>query len=124
MLNRIFLIHDKEEENILKEALMKRSGIPNEYLTFQNVYYKDDKNDYVHLMLIDDQRVNNKRDLVFLHGLSSSSIFYYGILRELSKKFRIFAIDIPGMGWYFYFKKALQEMNWNLTTLLIMKITF
>ena len=100
MFNKIFLIHDKEEENKTKEALMTKSGIPYKYVKFHNINFKDDINDYVHLMLIDDKSVENKKDLIFIHGLSVTSVLYFGLFQEIRHKFRIFALDIPGMGWY------------------------
>lgn len=100
MLNKIFLIHDKEEENNTKIALIKKSEIPFEYVTFHNITFKEDSNDYIHLMLIDDKSVEKKKDMIFLHGLSVTSVLYFGIFQELKKLFRIFALDIPGMGWY------------------------
>lgn len=99
MLNKLLMVHDKEEEKQIKEKLMSRSGIPLEYITFENVYFNGNSEDYVHLMLIDDKTIPFKKDLIFLHGIAGSSLFYHGILRVLSRKFRIFALDIPGMGW-------------------------
>jgi pimeloyl-ACP methyl ester carboxylesterase len=51
-------------------------------------------------MLIDDKSVENKKDLIFIHGLSVTSVLYFGLFQEIRHKFRIFALDIPGMGWY------------------------
>jgi pimeloyl-ACP methyl ester carboxylesterase len=110
MFNKIFLIHDKEEENQTKEMLIRKSGIPHENVKFHNIKFKNDDNDFVHLMLVDDKSVQNKQDLVFIHGLSASSVLYFGIFKEISHKFRIFAIDIPGMGWYdFYLNKLVSK---------------
>ena len=40
----------------------------------------------------------NAEDLVLLHGYAGSSIMYYKMLKQLSKKFRVFCIDFIGMG--------------------------
>ena len=124
MLNRLLLIHDEDEEREIKENLMKKSGIPYENIKFERIHFKEDLNDYIHLMLIEDKNYDNKQNLIFIHGLSASSLYYFGILRELRKKFRVFAIDLPGMGWYYKSKLALPEKKLFLKVFLIVKIIF
>ncbi len=33
-----------------------------------------------------------------IHGLTGTSMYYYKIFKELSKKFRLICFDLPGMG--------------------------
>jgi len=103
-LKKLFFIYDKEDESNLKKKIMFKSGIPQEAISFKEVYIHGNKNEYIHTIIIDDNQFENKRDLVFIHGLTCSGVCYYGILRELRTKFRIYAMDLPGMGWYLIFK--------------------
>jgi len=94
----MLFIYDKEEETTLKIKIMDKSGILLDYIDFHEICYNNNQDDYVHAMVIDDKRIQNKEDLVFIHGMAASSICYYGAFNLLSKHFRIIAIDIPGMG--------------------------
>lgn len=99
MLKKLFFIYDREDENRLKKLIISKSGIPQEAVQFKDVFINGNKNEFIHTMIIKDDNFENKRDLLFFHGLAGSSICYYGIFRELRSKFNIYAIDLPGMGW-------------------------
>jgi pimeloyl-ACP methyl ester carboxylesterase len=99
MLKKLLLIHDNEEEKKLKLKIMSKSGIPVHAIEYRNIMINNDKDEYIHTMIIDDNAYENKRNLVLIHGLTGSCVCYYGILSELRRNFRIIAIDIPGMGW-------------------------
>ena len=103
MLKKLFFIYDKEEEIRLKKIIIAKSGIPSEAVEFKNIYINGNKEEFIHALIIKDNNFQNKQDMLFIHGLSGSSVCYYGILRELRVKFNIYAIDMPGMGWYYNF---------------------
>ena len=90
-------IYDKEEEVTLKEKLINFSGVPHKYVDFAEIYVNNDE--YVHVTLIDDKTVSDKKDLVLIHGLAGSALVYFKIFKEYSKIYRIIGIDLPGMGW-------------------------
>lgn len=100
MIKKLFFIFDKEEETKLKKHIMSISEIPQEAIEFKEIFINGNKNEFIHTIVIKNDKFDNKRDLLFIHGLGGSSVCYFGILRELSSKFNIYAIDLPGMGWY------------------------
>jgi len=77
---------------------MKFSGIPRDYITFQEVNFRGNKEEYIHVTLVDDPNFLNKDTLVMLHGLTGSSIVFYKMFQKLSTTYRIIGIDLPGMG--------------------------
>jgi len=91
-------IYDKDEEILYKTKLMNFSGIPNEYITFHEVQYKESREEFVHVTIIDDPTYLNKDVLVLLHGLTGSSIVFYKMFQKLSTTYRVIGIDLPGMG--------------------------
>lgn len=50
---------------------------------------------YIHTYRCGDE---NAETLVLLHGYGGCSLLYYPILKELSKKYRVYCIDLLGMG--------------------------
>ena len=61
-MKKLLNIYDKEEEVQYKKKLMKYSGVPEEYITFQEIHYKENKDEFVHVTIIDDPNFINKVD--------------------------------------------------------------
>jgi pimeloyl-ACP methyl ester carboxylesterase len=95
-MKKFFNLHCKEEENALKEKMIELSNIPLKYVNFLEMYVSDDE--FMHVTIIDDLTISNKKDIVLIHGLAASSLQYFKLFKRLSQNFRIFAIDLPGMG--------------------------
>jgi pimeloyl-ACP methyl ester carboxylesterase len=95
-MKKFFGMFDKDEETDLKEKLLAFSGVPSKYINCLDVYVKDHES--MHVTLIDDLNYENKKDLVLIHGLAGSSVIYFKIFKKLSQYFRIYAVDLPGMG--------------------------
>jgi len=77
---------------------MKFSGIRREYITFQEINYQNNRDEFLHVTTIDDPNFVNKDTLVLLHGLTGSSIVFYKMFQKLSTTYRVIGIDLPGMG--------------------------
>lgn len=90
-------LYDKKNETKIKTKLMSHTGIESEYINFIEIYI--DSSDYIHITYIDDTNYENKKDLVIIHGWAGSSLSFFKTFKELSKNFRIIALDLPGMGW-------------------------
>jgi cardiolipin-specific phospholipase len=97
-MKKLLNIYDKDEEILYKNDLMKYSGIPKEYITFQEVNYRGNSNEFLHVTIIDDPNFVNKDTMVLLHGLTGSSIVFYKMFQKLSTTYRVIGIDLPGMG--------------------------
>lgn len=50
---------------------------------------------YIHTYLCGEQ---NTKILVLLHGYGGSSILFYSMLKDLSQKYKVYCIDLLGMG--------------------------
>lgn len=88
----------------LKEKIMCFAEV-SKYTSFFEI--TTNENISLHVTIVDDPTINKindkiieKQNLVMLHGLSSSGLFFYKLFKDLSKYFTIYAIDLPGMGWY------------------------
>lgn len=55
----------------------------------------------------------NKQPLIFLHGLFGSSFVYRKLLNILSKKFRVYAFDMPGWGKSDKLKKTMTSEEYS-----------
>jgi len=53
------------------------------------------ENHYIHTYKSGE---GNPETLVLIHGYGGSSLFFYPMLKDLSKKYRVFCIDLLGMG--------------------------
>jgi pimeloyl-ACP methyl ester carboxylesterase len=95
-MKNLFNSYDKREERNLKEKLMDFSGVDRRFINFTEVYYTEDN--FIHVTIVDDLGPN-KKDLVLLHGLGGSSVLYYKLFKQLMVNYRIYGIDLPGLGW-------------------------
>jgi len=77
---------------------MKYTNIPQEYIKFLEVPYNENKDEFVHVTIVDDPNFLNKDVLVMLHGLTGSSIVFYRMFQKLATTYKIIGIDLPGMG--------------------------
>jgi len=62
---------------------------------------KDNNSDYIMTYeLIPDQAEDNtdREVLVMIHGFGGSGLIFYRILKHLHKKYKIYLIDLLGMG--------------------------
>lgn len=89
-------LYCKDEETTLKYKLISFTNIPKKFINFLDIYVEDDE--YIHVCIIDDLNYENKKDLVLLHGMAGSSLNYFKTFNRLSKQYRIYAVDMPGMG--------------------------
>jgi len=55
----------------------------------------DSEGNYIHTYKCGEE---NQETIVLVHGYAGSSILYFPMLKELAKKYRVFCIDLPGMG--------------------------
>ena len=90
--------YDKNDPFSLKSALLNIVGINLKYIDFMEIYVNNEET--IHICVIDEFENGNevKPDLVFVHGLTGTSIFFYKCFKSLSKYARIIALDLPGMG--------------------------
>lgn len=96
-MKKFFGIFDKKEQDDLKEKVLEYAEIDKQYVHFIEIQ-KDDEH-YTHVALIDDISYTDKADMVMLHGFGASSVLYYKLFKPFMPYFRIFAVDLPGMGW-------------------------
>lgn len=96
MMNILFNLPDPEEEQTLKEKLVELSGVNKKYISFLKVSISEEE--YVHVTMIDNFTIENKPDIVLLHGLTGTSFCFFTMFKELSNYFRVFAFDLPGQG--------------------------
>jgi pimeloyl-ACP methyl ester carboxylesterase len=94
-MKTLFNSRDKSDERKLKENLLNFSEVDRKYIHFTEVYYTEDY--YIHVTLVDDLEPD-KEDLVLLHGLGGSSVLYYKLFKPLMQKYRIYGLDLPGLG--------------------------
>lgn len=90
------MTNNNEKLNRLKLKLMEFTDIKSEYIDSYNIFLNN--SDSIHVMIIDDYTIKNKPDVVFVHGLTGSSMQYFKCWKDLSKHMRIIALDLPGMG--------------------------
>jgi len=95
-MKKFFGMHCKEEENKLKETLIHLSEVPKKFVNFLEIHVLDEE--FIHVTVIDDQNYSNKKDLVLIHGLAGSALNFFKIFKRLSEDFKIYGIDLPGMG--------------------------
>jgi len=94
---------EKIKEEQLKEKIVKFAGV-SRYTSFFEIVTEEDA--HIHVTIIDgncnNKRANSKnrkkKNLLMIHGLSSSGLFFWRLFKNLSEDFVIYAIDIPGMG--------------------------
>lgn len=93
---------DKIKEEELKEKIVKYAGV-SKYASFFEIVTDEDA--HIHVTIIDQgtyKKSNSKgkkrENLVLIHGLSSSGLFFWRLFKNLADDFVIYAIDMPGMG--------------------------
>lgn len=57
---------------------------------------EDEDEQWIHTLVYG--RNPEKPKLVLVHGFAASSLSYYKMIGPLSKKYEVYAIDLPGMG--------------------------
>lgn len=86
--------------NNIKTRLLQNIGLKQEDYEFYNIFVND--KDAIHVVIIDEINTLNvniiKKDIIFLHGLTGTSMQYFRNFKKLSKYFRLIAMDLPGMG--------------------------
>ena len=95
-MKKFFGVYCKDEESVLKDKIISFTDIPKQFVNFLEIYVFDDE--FIHVTVIDDQTYSNKKDLVLLHGLAGSSLNFFKLFKRLSEDFRIYSVDLPGMG--------------------------
>eukprot|EP01016_Furgasonia_blochmanni_P048594 TRINITY_DN725_c0_g1_i10.p1 TRINITY_DN725_c0_g1~~TRINITY_DN725_c0_g1_i10.p1 ORF type:complete len:393 (-),score=77.80 TRINITY_DN725_c0_g1_i10:235-1413(-) len=85
-----------ERMKTLEQELIQRH-YPSFYdqITVQNVPIDDAGNEWIHTMICGQENTIN---LLLIHGYGGTGLFFLDMLRELSQYYRVFAIDLYGMG--------------------------
>jgi len=93
---------EKIQEELLKENIVKYAGV-NKFTSFFEIVTEEEA--HIHVTVIDpsiqkNPKIKSKKlhNLVMIHGLSSSGLFFWRLFKNLAEDFIIYAIDIPGMG--------------------------
>jgi cardiolipin-specific phospholipase len=80
----------------IEEEILKRTGLElYKELHVFDVPIDFQGQNYIHTYKCGEK---NKETLVLVHGYAGCSLFYYSMLKELSKKYRVYCIDLLGMG--------------------------
>lgn len=59
-MKKLLNIYDSEEERLCKTNLIKFANISPEYISFQNIHYRDFKDEFIHVTIVDDTNFVNK----------------------------------------------------------------
>jgi len=93
---------EKLREDELKEKIVKFAGVAKFSSFFEIV---TDEDAHIHVTIIDQgmykrSNLNGKKrnNLIMIHGLTSSGLFFWRLFKNLSEDFVIYSIDMPGMG--------------------------
>lgn len=93
---------DDNHINILKEKIVKYAGVSKITSFFEII---TDEDTHIHVTIIDESSsydtktiFKKRQNLVMIHGLGSSGLFFWRLFKNLAEYFVIYAIDIPGMG--------------------------
>ncbi|RZK02217.1 MAG: alpha/beta fold hydrolase, partial [Flavobacterium sp.] len=81
----------------IERLLLKRTGLQldTELKVFDVPILFQGEDHYLHTYLCGEQ---NKRTLVLLHGYGGSSTLFYAVLKDLSEKYKVYCVDLLGMG--------------------------
>lgn len=80
----------------LEEKVLALSGLkPGKDIHIYDVPITHDGQNYIHTI---ECGKKNKNVLVLMHGYSGSSVLFYPMLKQLSKKYHVYCIDFLGMG--------------------------
>lgn len=79
---------------------MKLSGLPSDEIKTKNVNVGVFKGQpvYLHTMLLGNHLEGNKPLLVLVHGYGASGVCFFSLFKELTKRFRVITVDLPGFG--------------------------
>jgi len=80
-----------------EQEILSFSGMPKEAFTMSDVIVGEDKygGATIRTCTIGDPSLPK---LVLVHGYGGSLVLWFSCVKELSKKFSLYLIDIPGMG--------------------------
>ena len=94
---RFKLLHTKyKQQHILEIAILKHVGLKNgRNLDIIDVPLGDKEGNYIHTLACGSA---NNPPLLLIHGYAGFAIMFYLCLKELSKHFRVYAIDFIGNG--------------------------
>ena len=59
-MKKLLNIYDKDEEIRHKTNLMKYTCLPTEYITFEEIKYLNNDDEFIHLTIVDDPNFENK----------------------------------------------------------------
>ena len=77
-------------------GILKHSGLKiGKELHIMDVDLGDDEDNYIHTVTCGDPK---NPPLLLVHGYAGAAIFFYMCLKELSKHFKVYAIDFIGNG--------------------------
>jgi len=81
----------------IEEEILQLSGLElhKELHVFNVPFTFQGEESYIHTIKCGDE---NKETLVLLHGYGGSGLLFFPMLKQLAKKYRVFCIDLLGMG--------------------------
>jgi len=84
----------------LERRLLALSGLElDQSLMVEDIQIDFRGQNYIHTVKCGfEQSSHSKQKLVMLHGYAGSNVFFYRILKELSKIYEVYCIDLLGMG--------------------------
>ena len=87
---------ERSQAAILEEQILQNSGLEiAKDLHIFDVPIDFEGDNFIHTYRCGDE---NKEDLVLIHGFGGCSVLYYQMLKDLATKYRVFCIDLLGMG--------------------------
>ena len=88
---------NKERQKCLEKEkeIYHMSGIKKEFINTQDMFL--DKETYMHYTIVSKTKKEENNILFLIHGYGGMGCIYYKLIKELSKKFYIIIIDLPGM---------------------------
>ncbi|EAR97111.1 alpha/beta fold hydrolase (macronuclear) [Tetrahymena thermophila SB210] len=89
--------HYVQASNKEKEIIQKYTNLKiGENLRILNVEFKfNGKDTFIHTLVSGEQ---NQQVIVLIHGYLATSLFYYKIIENLSQNYKVYSIDLLGMG--------------------------
>ena len=88
--------HKRSKAAVLEEKIIQTSGLQvNRDIHIFDVPIDFQGQNYIHTYRCGDK---NKEDLVLIHGFGGCSLLYFQMLKDLAHKYRVFCIDLLGMG--------------------------
>ncbi|KAL4441683.1 hypothetical protein ABPG74_008680 [Tetrahymena malaccensis] len=89
--------HYIKAQNKEKEIIQKYTNLQiDKDLKIFNVEFKfNGKDTFIHTLLSGEQ---NQQIIVLVHGYLATSLFYYKMIQQLSQNYKVYSIDLLGMG--------------------------